>query len=82
MKEETHIGEITFDNIIQLKELLEEAWNRGKLEQSTLDLKKEKKSYLKLAKKLGVKDINVGECPQSMGFQEWFLEMVKQITVK
>ena len=82
MIEKHEIGEITFDNIIQLRDVLEEAWNRGMLDQSTRDLKKEIKNCKRLAKTLGIKDLKADEPPIVMNFQEWFLEIIKQITVK
>jgi len=82
MIEKHEIGEITFDNIIQLKTVLEEAWNRGRLEQSTKDLDKEIKSYKKLAKSLGIKSLETEETPTAPNFQEWFLGIIKKIVVK
>ena len=80
MKTENHIGEITFDNLIQLRDTLEEAWNRGKFEQATEDLIKEKKSYLKLAAQLGIKKFNTGiDIEAPLNFQQWFLRIVKKM---
>jgi len=78
MKTKNKLGEITFENFIQLRDFLEEAWNRGKLEQSVESLNKEKNSYKELAKKLGIKNFDPAEKIETpMSFQEWFLEITK-----
>ena len=80
MKTENKLGEITFETFIQLREVLEEAWSRGKLEQSVKSLENEVNDYKEIAKKLGVKNFdpkNKIEIP--MTFQEWFLEISKTI---
>ena len=82
MKEENKIGEITFENIIQLREILEEAWNRGRLEQSIVDLEKDKKQAQILAKKLGLGDLKQPKSLEPQCFQQWFLEIIKRITIK
>lgn len=78
MKDKNEIGEITFENFIHLRDVLEEAWNRGKFEQASEDLKKETNSYLKIAKMLGVNISAKPEISDPKTFQEWFLEIVKK----
>lgn len=80
MKTENKIGEITFDNIIQLKELLKQAWLNGKVEQAYESLEKEAASYQRLAKKLGLKELkknNGMDRPHT--FETWFLDFVKDL---
>jgi TRAP-type C4-dicarboxylate transport system substrate-binding protein len=81
MKKENKIGEITFENFIQLRKVLEEAWNRGKLEQSIKDLKKETDSYNRIAKKLGIEITEKSKVEDTMNFNQWFLEIIKKIQI-
>lgn len=82
MKEGNSLGEITFENIVELKKILEEAWDRGMLEQSVKDIKKEGKSYKKIAKRLGINHLELGDPPSAPQFREWFIEVMKRIAVK
>jgi len=83
MKTENRIGEITFDNILQLRELLKQAWLLGKVEQARESLEKEKETYRKLASLLGVKKLKEpsnAEAPEV--FETWFLDFVKDLDIK
>ena len=81
MKTENKTGEITFENLIQLRAILEQAWTRGKLEQAVTDLKRERKTAKKLAKQLGIKFDHKAETPKAETFQEWFLSVVKKMQI-
>ena len=76
------IGNITFDNILQLRELLKQAWLLGRVEQARESLEKEKASYRNLAAHLGMKlkDPKDPEAPQT--FETWFLDFVKDLEIK
>lgn len=76
------IGNITFDNILQLRELLKQAWLLGKMEQAKESLDKERNSYRQLAKHLGLK-LKEPKGPEvPVTFETWFLDFVKDLEIK
>ena len=81
-KEKDRIGNITFDNILQLRELLKQAWLLGRVEQAKESLDKERDSYRNLARHLGFKMKEPKEPDLPQTFETWFLDFVKSLDIK
>ena len=82
MKTENSLGEVTFDNVLQLRELMKQAWLMGKVEQAGQSLDKEREAYRKLARTLGIKLREPANPDAPMSFESWFLEFVKSLEIK